>query len=658
MEKRTIFGLIGLLVILFGVNFFFHSQRSKEMLEWRQERNEWIHQRIATLQEEIEEKTASATSLPIISLSSEASDKATIAHAIQNGTYYLTFPWKQVLPETTYANSTPLALEELDSVPLVLYRSNTTEKMPTVALPPIGTFDIQLVEFFDDPLTPPRIFYGTYTDGNFSLLSQEINTLSQELPQEEQRYTSLPQPLYGIALLKTGEGYRPVGLYNNEWNTIEEWQSWPSFLPFLAHSLQEEIPPSGATGQEKLFVLENETLQLDFSNFGGSVAEINLPFRSESNSISVVKPIQYDRDILDNHPVNAHFPLYGYYQVGKNGKATFYEEGAFGGYYPLLRRDLIAEKPRRSYHVGPEYYASNVISPYPEVAQTIYEVKEFSSQKIVFQASLPYRKVTKTYTLPDPSIQAPYCFDLHIAIEGNARGLWLTSGVPEVEIISNAPAPSIKYRVTRQKKADVIKMDPPKEATTISSIYPNWISNGNGFFGIIMDPLTAMDPGLRVSKVPGEVVPSRLIEIDDGNRFSPEKLPGYMTYLPLQEKGGEMSFRFFAGPYDSRILNQVDQTFANPETGYTPDYIASQTFHGWFAFISQPFAKFLFLLMNLFHQWTGSWAFSIILLTIALRVMLYPLNAWSAKSMMKMQMIAPKVQALQAKLKSDPKKGN
>ncbi len=60
--------------------------------------------------------------------------------------------------------------------------------------------------------------------------------------------------------------------------------------------------------------------------------------------------------------------------------------------------------------------------------------------------------------------------------------------------------------------------------------------------------------------------------------------------------------------------------------------------------------------MSFFHSITGSWGISIILLTVALRVMLYPLNAWSTKSMLKMQQLQPEIQAIQEKYKKDPKK--
>ncbi len=60
--------------------------------------------------------------------------------------------------------------------------------------------------------------------------------------------------------------------------------------------------------------------------------------------------------------------------------------------------------------------------------------------------------------------------------------------------------------------------------------------------------------------------------------------------------------------------------------------------------------------MELFYKLTSSWGISIILLTLALRVMLYPLNAWSIKSTIKMQEIAPKVSAIQERYKKEPKR--
>ena len=136
--------------------------------------------------------------------------------------------------------------------------------------------------------------------------------------------------------------------------------------------------------------------------------------------------------------------------------------------------------------------------------------------------------------------------------------------------------------------------------------------------------------------------------------YPPEKYPGYKVLLPLRAQ--TMQFRYYAGPFEQSILKKVDETYADPATGYNPDYASALSFHGWFTFISAPFAKFLFILMNLFYQLTTSWGISIILLTVALRLMLYPLNAWSIKSSVKMQEIAPKVSAIQERYKKEPKR--
>lgn len=431
--------------------------------------------------------------------------------------------------------------------------------------------------------------------------------------------------------------------------TIEAKKSAPS--SFSSSADTSDVSPAKKEN-EQFFVLETPFQQLVFSNYGGALAEINLPFQSSQNELSVVKEIAFDRNMVQNHPYNAMFPSVPYHTPGET--PVLHEKGTLGGYYPLLRRSLIEQPPRKTIKISPQYYALNIVSEYPELAELPYKVKEFTETSITFEAQQYHRKITKTYTIQPE--EGPYCLTLDLKIEGEAKGLWITSGVPEAEWISGGIAPILKYRITRHKRSEVEKIDLPSHTLTVSSVYPDWICNSNGFLGMILDPLGSIESGYRAQFIAGQIVPSRLLEIDENyDRFKADTLPGYMTLLPLKSDGGLMKFRFFAGPFDSAILKTIDTKYANPATGYNPDYIACQTMHGWFTFISEPFAKFLFLLMNLFHSFTGSWAFSIVLLTISLRVMMYPLNAWSAKSMAKMQQIAPEVTAIQAKHKKDPK---
>lgn len=412
----------------------------------------------------------------------------------------------------------------------------------------------------------------------------------------------------------------------------------------------------GALG-EQFYVLENDYQQLVFSNIGGALAEINLPFQSEKNPKSVVREIGFDRAMEKQCSSDDYFPLHSYSVMNAQGNVEKREQGELGGYYPLLRRSLKGPGVHPLYHAPARYYALNILSQEGETENLVYQVKRFEKDLIEFEAVQSHRRIVKTFSLPKDADSAPYCLNLSIRVEGDSRNLWITSGVPEVELISGSSSPSLQYRMQRGKKALVEEISLPKTTTNISSVYPEWVSNSNGFLGLILTPLSEIGSGFAASYVSGHDDPTRLSLIDAHYDLYPaEKYPGYEIQLPLRSSKEPIEMRIFAGPFEDQILKRIDATYTDPKTGKSPDYISSQTFHGWFSFISEPFAKFLFVLMNFFYWVTHSWGISIILLTVALRIMLYPLNGWSIKSTTRMQQIAPEVAALQAKYKKDPKR--
>lgn len=414
--------------------------------------------------------------------------------------------------------------------------------------------------------------------------------------------------------------------------------------------LQKEAPliaqakPISYSENETFYVLENDYQQLVFSTKGGSLAEINLPL-VETSSKSLVNEIDFDREILQTSPQNARFPLHAYQTPGNVEHA----EGKLGGYYPLLRRGINGQS------LAGEYYAFSVVGEDPKIANANFRMTRFEPNLIEFQGSVGQAQITKTYTIPKEQ-NGPYCFNLDIQVDGDAKGLWITSGVPDVEIVSNSYSPMLRIQVTKNNASDVETIDLPKKGPIQSfSLSPNWISNCNGFLGILMDPLNTIGAGYKAVQIDGSLVPTRLTLIDPGyNLYPAANYPGYATFLPLQN--GNNSFRMIAGPYDIPLLKELDALYEEPLKNYNPDYVSALSIQGWFSFISQPFSKFLFWLMQIFYMITHSWAASIILLTIALRAMMFPLNNWSIKSGIKMQEIGPKVKALQEKYKKDPKK--
>lgn len=400
-----------------------------------------------------------------------------------------------------------------------------------------------------------------------------------------------------------------------------------------------------ATGS--LYVLENNYQQLVFSDVGGALAEVNLPFNTPE---SIVRPIEVDREMPTE---NAQFPTKAYL---KNG-STELQKPVTGGYYPLLRRNFVQD--RRQITISPRFYLGNTLSEYPEMATLVYKVKEFDNSHIVFESDQPLRTIRKTYSFATVDGKVlPYVIDMKVEVIGEAKGLFLSSGVPEVELVSGSPSPILKYRLVRHNESEIEKIDLPKEREEIafSSIYPNWISNSNGYFGIIMNPVNEVAPGYKVEYVPGNAAPTRLADIDSRyDRYKIADYPGYMAMMPLSSGEAVTSYRIFAGPYEDELFKSIDKTViaAGQEN---PDFAASQTFLGWFSFISRPFAKLLMVLLNFFYSFSHSWAASIVLLTIALRIMLFPLNNWSFKSMRRMQQLTPRMAAIQERYKKEPKK--
>ena len=76
--------------------------------------------------------------------------------------------------------------------------------------------------------------------------------------------------------------------------------------------------------------------------------------------------------------------------------------------------------------------------------------------------------------------------------------------------------------------------------------------------------------------------------------------------------------------------------------------------YGFMTFMAKP----LFLLLQIFYSWTGNWGWSIVLMTILIRLVLFPLTYKGMVSMNKLKALSPKIKELQAKYKGDKQKLN
>ena len=98
----------------------------------------------------------------------------------------------------------------------------------------------------------------------------------------------------------------------------------------------------------------------------------------------------------------------------------------------------------------------------------------------------------------------------------------------------------------------------------------------------------------------------------------------------------------YIGPKEYHTLKEI-----NPELTDAIEF-------GWFTFLSKPFFKVLLWI----HGLIGNWGWAIILFTLLVKLILFPLSYKGMMSMQKLKDLAPKMKELKEKYKGDPAKLN
>ncbi|MBV5320738.1 MAG: membrane protein insertase YidC [Sulfuricurvum sp.] len=112
-----------------------------------------------------------------------------------------------------------------------------------------------------------------------------------------------------------------------------------------------------------------------------------------------------------------------------------------------------------------------------------------------------------------------------------------------------------------------------------------------------------------------------------------------VTYL---EGTPNFTFNGYIGPKEYKTLEAINPVLVNAIE------------FGWFTFVAAPIFKVLMWL----HGLLGNWGWSIIALTVLIRIFLYPLTHKGMVSMQKIKDIAPRIKEVQEKYKGDPTRMN
>ena len=102
------------------------------------------------------------------------------------------------------------------------------------------------------------------------------------------------------------------------------------------------------------------------------------------------------------------------------------------------------------------------------------------------------------------------------------------------------------------------------------------------------------------------------------------------------------SARLFVGPQEEKMLESLAPGFE-----LVKDY-------GWLTIIAKP----IFWLLTKIHGFIGNWGWSIVILTIMIKALFFPLSAASYKSMARMKEVQPRLLQMKEQYKNEPQKLN
>jgi YidC/Oxa1 family membrane protein insertase len=187
-------------------------------------------------------------------------------------------------------------------------------------------------------------------------------------------------------------------------------------------------------------------------------------------------------------------------------------------------------------------------------------------------------------------------------------------------------------------------IDAPGDGEKISKDFNgkvDWLAVRNKYFAAIMIPT---DPtAVEGAYIEGQTFPTK--------NLGHKEVYNVRLVVPFKGSDSEhKSINLYIGPIDYEQLKEIGHNLtALVEFG---------SFFG-LKFVVRPIAEYLLLpLFKFLNNFIPNYGFVIIVFSLIIKIVVYPLTRKSFQSMKKMQMLQPKITELKEKLKDDPQKMN
>jgi len=253
--------------------------------------------------------------------------------------------------------------------------------------------------------------------------------------------------------------------------------------------------------------------------------------------------------------------------------------------------------------------------------------------QLVLEAEQGGVKLTKTFTFK----RGDYTIDVKHAVTNTgaapvAPSLYLqlvrdgSKPVGESSFYSTFTGPAVYTDAEKFQKVEFEDIAKGK-AEHVTKANDGWIALIQHYF------VSAFIPQ---DKTPREIFSKKI----DDNLFAVGTIQPLGTIAPGASISSDA--RLYSGPQETVVLEKVA-----PGLDLVKDY-------GFLKFIAEP----IFTFMELLHKALGNWGWTIIALTVLIKLAFFPLSAASYRSMAKMKVVTPKMQAIRERHKNDPQKMN
>lgn len=285
----------------------------------------------------------------------------------------------------------------------------------------------------------------------------------------------------------------------------------------------------------------------------------------------------------------------------------------------------------------------------------IFNVKRISDNSIGFYKTLALKNadgsvskftLVKQYTFqPDE-----YVFKIDVTIDGgeNFYGLnvnncgYTISTFPQIGPVYDQKNDKYEYRnfmsyTDDKKKKQMLTMGQTKE---YNKPYL-WTGVAGKYFTVLVSPAN-------------QDFNKSFYSMKYGSRSDYSDAQVSLTRNVLSSSKAQDTFYVYVGPRTENLLkkyNNANDNAWNLSNLRLNDSMESSNIFGWFEAIIKWF-------LELFYKLIPNWGVSIIIVTILVKLVLFPLTKKSSLAQLKMQEVQPRMQEIQAKYKGNPEKMN